>query len=82
MLRMNSKTMWQKIKESIVLNESTESLTQIILKMATKEKGGKGVGQRVQDSSITPTIWHEFLRLDQNKRELFCYLQIFLTNHD
>ena len=56
MLRMNSKTMWQRIKESTVLNELTESLTQIILKMATKEKGGKGVGQRVQDSSITPTI--------------------------
>ena len=50
MLRMNSKTRWQRIKESTVLNESRESLTQITLNMVAKEKGGKGVCQRVQDN--------------------------------
>ena len=51
--------------------------------MAAREKRGKGVCRRVQDDSIAPTNWHGFLRLDQNKTELFCYLsQSLVTNHD
>ena len=44
------------------------------LKASTRMKRGKGIRRKVQDNSIAPTNWRGFLRLDQNKTELFAYL--------
>ena len=44
------------------------------LKASTRMKRGKEIPCKVQDDSIAPTNWHGFLRLDQNKTELFAYL--------
>lgn len=44
------------------------------LKAATRTKRGKGIRRKVQNDSIAPSNWHAFLRLDQNKTELFAYL--------
>ena len=44
------------------------------LKVSTKMKRGKGIQRKVQDDSIAPTNWRSFLRLYQNKTELFAYL--------
>ena len=37
-------------------------------------KRGKGIRRKVQDDSIAPTNWSGFLRLNQNKTELFASL--------
>ena len=44
------------------------------LKAATRTKRGKGIRRKVLDDSIAPTNWNGFLRLNQNKTELFAYL--------
>ena len=44
------------------------------LKGATREKRGKGVRRRVSEKTKVPTNWHEFLRIDDNKVELFQYI--------
>ena len=59
-----------------------DTYQQLTLAMATRTKRGKGVRQTVQDASIAPTNWHSFLRLDENKIELFRYLSQYLVkNH-
>jgi hypothetical protein len=44
------------------------------LKAHTRSKRGKGVRRRVAPSSAVPGNWHEFLRIDDNKTELFSFL--------
>ena len=44
------------------------------LKSTTRSKCGKGSRRRVQPTTRVPTNWHEFLRVDDNKTELFAYL--------
>ena len=44
------------------------------LKASTRVKRGKGVRRKALDKSVAPTNWRSFLRLDQNKIELFRYL--------
>ena len=44
------------------------------LKSTTRSKRGKGSRRRVQPTTRVPTNWHEFLRVDYNKTELFAYL--------
>ena len=44
------------------------------LKSFTRNKRGKGVRQRVDDASPLPKNWKEFLRVDENKVELFKFL--------
>ena len=44
------------------------------LKSETRSKRGKGLRRKVNTTSIAPTNWREFLRLDQNKTELFEFL--------
>ena len=44
------------------------------LKAATRTKRGKGIRRKVLDDTIAPTNWNGFLRLNQNKTELFAYL--------
>ena len=44
------------------------------LKTATRVKRGKGFPRKVQENSVAPTNWKRFLRLDQNKTELFFFL--------
>ena len=48
-----------------------DTYQQLTLKMATRTKRGKGVRRRLQDDLIAPTNCHSFLRLDENKIELF-----------
>ena len=54
------------------------------LKATTRIKRGKGIRRKVLDDSIAPSNWHGFLRLDQNKSELFSYLskEILLCTDD
>ena len=54
------------------------------LKAATRARRGKGIRRKVQDDSIAPTNWHAFLRLDENKTELFNYLskEMILSSSD
>ena len=44
------------------------------LKADTRSKRGKGVRRRVEPSSAVPQNWQEFLRVDDNKTELFSFL--------
>ena len=44
------------------------------LKADTHSKRGKGVRRRVEPSSAVPQNWQEFLRVDDNKTELFSFL--------
>lgn len=41
------------------------------LKTCTREKRGKGTRRRVLPSTAIPSNWHSFLRVDDNKVELF-----------
>lgn len=44
------------------------------LKCTTREKRGKGVRRRVTAANSIPGNWQEFLRIDDNKTELFDFL--------
>ena len=44
------------------------------LKQQRREKRGKGVCRRVAANNSIPKNWGEFLRLDDNKKELFAFL--------
>ena len=44
------------------------------LKSSTREKRGKGIRRRVTPSTAVPKNWQDFLRVDDNKEELFHYL--------
>ncbi|KAG0717130.1 hypothetical protein GWK47_008210 [Chionoecetes opilio] len=44
------------------------------LKADTRSKRGKGVRRRVEPSSAVPGNWQEFLRINDNKTELFPFL--------
>lgn len=44
------------------------------LKSDTRSKRGKGVRKRVEPRSPLPKNWEEFLRVDENKTELFSFL--------
>ena len=44
------------------------------LKTTTREKRGKGVRRRVAAANSIPGNWQEFLRIDDNKTELFDFL--------
>ena len=62
------------------------------LKADTRRKRGRGVRRRVEAASAIPSNWKEFLRIDDNKTELFAFLgqniadistskQIITTHH-
>lgn len=64
------------------------------LKASARSKRGKGVRRRVEASAKIPSNWEAFLRIDDNKTELFHYLshrvadvlnggdQIIITTYD
>ena len=54
------------------------------LKGTTRQKRGKGVRRRVVPSAAIPKNWKDFLRVDDNKTELFSFLshQITLLQRD
>lgn len=52
------------------------------LKAETRSKRGKGVRRRVEPSSAIPGNWPEFLRIDDNKAELFSFLATNVTALD
>ena len=41
------------------------------LKAATRSKRGKGIRRHVEGNKQVPSNWQEFLRIDENKSELF-----------
>lgn len=45
-----------------------------ILKATTRNKGGKGIQQHVKLDLKIPGNWETFLRVDENKEELFHFL--------
>ena len=49
------------------------------LKTSTREKRGKGVRRRVVQSGTMPGNWQSFLRVDENKVELFSFLSKVLV---
>ena len=49
------------------------------LKNATREKRGKGVRRRVLSTTVIPRDWKGFLRVDENKTELFSFLSHEIT---
>ena len=44
------------------------------LKASTRQKRGTGARRRFLPSAVVPQNWQEFLRLDNNKKELFLFL--------
>ena len=44
------------------------------LKVETRTKRGRGIRRRVEPSSSIPGNWQAFLRIDENKVELFSFL--------
>jgi len=44
------------------------------LKASTRQRRGKGARKRVAPSTLMPKNWKEFLRVDENKTELFAFL--------
>ena len=56
--------------------------TQGSLKAATRESRGKGVRRRVELSSKMPSNWKSFLRVNDNKTELFHLLAEEATGRD
>ena len=44
------------------------------LKASTREKRGTGARRRVLPSVTIPRNWQDFLRSDDNKKELFSFL--------
>lgn len=52
------------------------------LKADTRSKRGKGARRRVELSSAVPRNWQEFLRIDENKMELFSFLASNMANID
>ena len=46
------------------------------LKAATRKKRGKRIRRRVEPSSSIPRNWQAFLRIDENKVELFSFLAV------
>jgi len=46
------------------------------LKTYTRSVRGKGSRRRVESSNALPRNWQEFLRNDENKSELFCFLSL------
>ena len=45
------------------------------LKAKTREMRGKGIRRRVEPNNAVPKIWAEFLRINENKTELFAFLR-------
>ena len=52
----------------------TYTYTDDSLKSSTREKRGKGIRRRVASTNTVPSYWQEFLRVPENKSELFQYL--------
>ena len=52
------------------------------LKAETRSKRGKGVRRRVELHNAIPGNWQEFLRIDDNKVELFSFLATCVTALD
>ena len=44
------------------------------LKAQTRDMRGKGIRRRVEPNNAVPKNWAEFLRINQNKTELFAFL--------
>ena len=51
------------------------------LKTETRLKRGKGGNRRVEPATRVPGNWYEFLRLKENKEELFAFLAQIVTNN-
>ena len=50
------------------------------LKTSARVKRGHGIRRRVLPDSKIPSNWHSFLRVDENKEELFKFLAIESTS--
>ena len=50
------------------------------LKQPTRQRRGKGVRRRVEAGTKIPGNWQDFLRLDENKKELFVFLAEYIPD--
>ena len=50
------------------------------LKSSTREKRGKGIRRRVTPEGLVPTNWPGFLRVDENKAELFHFIAKYIED--
>ncbi|CAC5367122.1 unnamed protein product [Mytilus coruscus] len=62
------------LKSCIRLDVIWDEYRQDSLKTSTPGKRGKGIRRRVQADPTIPGNWEPFLRIDDNKTELFAYL--------
>ena len=51
------------------------------LKVSTREKRGKDIRRRVAPSTLMPKNWNDFLRINENKTELFAFLSRVAVRH-
>jgi len=62
------------LKDILRLDVVWDVYTDDSLKSSTREKRGKGIRRRVSSTNTVPGNWQEFLRVPENKSELFQYL--------
>ena len=79
MLRPGTAKTFQDYANDIFLPYITSQLQHVTrldisLKADARSKRGKGVRRRVEQSSAVPGNWQAFLRIDENKTELFSLL--------
>ena len=62
------------LKDVLRMDVVWDVYTDDSLKCSTREKRGKGIRRRVGPTNTVPGNWQEFLRVPENKSELFQYL--------
>ena len=50
------------------------------LKASPRTKSGKGIRRHVERNKQVPSNWQEFLRIDENKSELFHFISDRINN--
>ena len=62
------------LKRSTRVDVVFDQYRSLSIKGSTREKRGSGTRQRISGSAKIPGNWQQFLKNDDNKKELFCFL--------
>ena len=63
-----------RLKDVMRIDVVWDVYTEDSLKSSTRERRGKGTRRRVTPTTLIPGNWQEFLRVSENKTELFTFL--------
>lgn len=63
-----------RLKDVMRIDVVWDVYTEDSLKSSTRERRGKGIRRRVTPTTLIPGNWQEFLRVSENKTELFTFL--------